>query len=317
MSLFSGIANYAIAKKDKAENYKLQNQLLDKQNAYNTEMFDKTNEYNDPSNQLNRLMGAGMSSGGALSMLGNQTANSIGSNTAPSVAGLNPGLSNMFGDFGQKSAELSNLKADTRVKNAEANRNQETLYFDISKTKAETEKLASDLNLTNEQTENLKILNKYADLKSQEEINEIVNKIDLIQQQISNAKQEEKKQIWENFYRDNFGIDPNSKVMNQIITSSLKGDMSSVFGAFEKTANFVFDKLRGFKENISNNMLNKLGLEKTNTKSLKDIFNSKSDEFIERRRSRSYNEWKKTYLMANPGKKFPDYDTWKKSLKMK
>lgn len=254
LSLFSSLLSYRIAKSDKEDTFQKQNQLLDKQNQFTEEMWNKTNEYNDPTNQLNRLMGAGASGGGALAMLGNQTANNVGSSSAPGVSGLDSSLSNIFGDFGQKAAELANLKADTRFKNAEANRNESTLYFDITKTKAEIDKLATELNLTNEQTNNLKILNKYAELKSQEEINEIIMNIKLTQQQIENAKEEEKKQIWENFYRDNFGIDPNSNYMNQIITSSLKGNMPAVFGAFEKTANFVFSKLQGYSKQILGNI---------------------------------------------------------------
>lgn len=302
MSLFSNIANMSIAKRDRDKTYQRQIELLEKQNQYNTDMFNKTNEYNEPTNQLNRLMGAGASGGGALAMMGNQTANSIGSSTAPSVAGLNPGLANMFGDFGQKTAELANLKADTRLKNAEANRNEDTLFFDIEKTKAEVDKLAGELNLTNEQTDNLKILNKYADLKSQEEINQIIMNCKLVEQQIANAKEDEKKQIWENFYRDNFGIDPNSKIMNQIVTSSLKGDMPSVFGAFEKTANFVFDKLNKYIDNKSNKLLERIGINKPDGISLKDTFNEKTDKWIEKRRKKTYNNIKETYERFNPGK---------------
>lgn len=282
MSLFSGLANYSISKRDRDINYQRQIELLDKQNAYNTEMFNKTNEYNDPANQLNRLMGAGASGGGALSMLGNQTANSIGSSTVPGVAGLNPGLANIFGDYGQKAAELENLKADTRVKNADANRNETTLYYDIEKTKAETNKLAEELNLTSEQRKNFEIINKYADQKSQEEIRLIQENYKLVEQQVKNAKEEEKKQIWENFYRDNFGIDVHDDVMNQIVSSSLKGEMPSVFAAFEKTANFVFSKLEEYG-NIISNKFNKgfdyIGDKIDNIKlpTLSDIFSNKNN----------------------------------------
>lgn len=221
------------------------------QNNFNEHMWNLNNEYNDPKNQMARLVGAGISPTAAAQALtgGNSNAPVVASNAQATPY---QGIGEMFGGIAQNIANLANVNADTRVKNAEANRNELTLVYDLKKARLEVSKFYEELGLTREQKILAKTINKYADGMEKAKLDQIKQNYDYVQKQMDMLNQQQKKAVWENFFRDNFGIDPNSSMMQNLVTSSLSGKIGPVWNAFEKTIEAAFAKAKSFFDDDKN-----------------------------------------------------------------
>lgn len=281
-----------------------------KQNDFNVKMWKLNNEYNNPQNQIKRLMDAGISRSGAASMLTGGESSGVTASDMPSAPNQNrvpQMLSTILGGIKEMSllkASKENLEANTRKIISEADRNEKTLTFDLDLLKKQGDfmdkqmsEISKNMQLTEEQRKNWEILNKWADKKEEAEINnmtasynETLQKIELLKEQKKDVSQEVIKKEWENFYRNNFGIDPNSAQMNQLITSTLKGDMDSVFNAFEKGVKTSLSHLKGIAETgynqlqefVNKKINNDLGIKFKNT-SLRtkwDMFNTFSHKLL-------------------------------------
>lgn len=156
-----------------AQQYGYQNQLMDKQNQFNIDMWNKTNEYNSPSAQVERLQAAGLN---PAAMFGNVSASQNLTSSNPSfgmpsasssgfgvpsfgMPGFNSALvSSVLGmmdtvtNISKRRAETINLEEDAKLKAAQAG----ALPFDVA--------------LTIARTEYQETLNKWTDLSEQERI---------------------------------------------------------------------------------------------------------------------------------------------------
>lgn len=254
-----------------------QKQMQDNQNAFNVRMWNLNNEYNSPQSQIKRLMEAGISRSGAVSMLtGGTSAGPVTASNMPSAPNQNrvpQMLATILGGIKEMSllkTTKDNIEANTRKTIADAARSEQTLTFDIDLLKKQgnyldkqMDEISTNMQLTDAQRKNWDILNKWADKKEEAELKNMIEayketqeKIRLLQEQNKDLHQDVIKKEWENFYRSNFGVDPNSGPMNMLITSTLKGDMDSVFNAFEKGVNTVFTHLKGIAETGYNHLKN-------------------------------------------------------------
>ena len=92
----------------------MKNEMMAKQNAWNEEMWAKTNEYNDPSNQVQRMRNAGLNplyyglDGSSANAM--QSASPLGYDRATMEAMNNPLLT---------IAQISNMQASTAKTNNE------------------------------------------------------------------------------------------------------------------------------------------------------------------------------------------------------
>lgn len=253
-NIVGGAVSYFGGQDQQMRTYNLQKDLMKYQNDFNKLMWDENNKYNSPEEQYQRLLKTGMSPTAAIQALtGAGNANGPVTSAGGNAPSFESGISNigqMLSNIPLQAMQILNSKADTRQKEVTSNATESKLYFEIEQYKAQIEKINKELGLTDKQIEYQSILNKYADNKSQAEIDQIIEQRNLLVQQIDNLKEDEKKAAWENFYRTNFGIDPSSNYMNMLITASLKGDMENVFNAFEKTANTIWKKAKEYLQPV-------------------------------------------------------------------
>ena len=168
-----------------------------KQNQWNLNMWNKTNQYNDPASQMNRLKQAGMNP----NMYGTQIISNNSAASAPSSADLanqNPivdqaaaaNLADAVGNLevGQKNAEANMKSAQAAETNAEANSlNAQTnqarqqvdalvAAADIKLKGAEKERCIAQVSQINQQITNLKKEFEILDEKSKQEVIETARK---------------------------------------------------------------------------------------------------------------------------------------------
>lgn len=131
--------------------------MMQKQMDYNTDMWNKMNEYNDPSNQVARLKKAGINPALALSNITTGSASSASSPSlpSPSQAAVQPSRFD-FNGIGQSLQNAYLLQAQIEQMNAETRLigNQADWY---------SAKAQSDLAEAYERTKNLKLKNTFED----------------------------------------------------------------------------------------------------------------------------------------------------------
>ena len=147
-------ANMYEAKKQREWN----EQMLDKQNAFSLEMWNKTNAYNTPSEQLQRLRDAGLNplyyGLDGSSANGLESASALGyerpqfdSTSNPIMAGLDSAI---------KTAQVSNIQADT------AKKGQETLS-EIQR----REKVSAEIDVAKQELNNLRATEKLSEAQKE------------------------------------------------------------------------------------------------------------------------------------------------------
>lgn len=284
---------------EKDRDKKWQQEMQERDNAFNLKMWKLNNEYNSPSAQMQRLKQAGLSASGAANMLsGGTSAGAITSASQPTApdqnstsANLNA-VTNAISSLGLLKSQKDNLNADTRNKIAEADRNEKTLLYDIDLLKKQSKdfevqwnKIEHENNLSNEQRKNLEILNNWANQKEELEIknmiasiNETNQRIEILKKQGNEMDLNQQKLEWEQTFRDNCGIDPHSNEMQMLIQAALSGKIAPVLDAFEKGVNVVFNKARElYFDSGLNNKFDELNNELNEIRNfkLRDLFTGK------------------------------------------
>ena len=107
--------NLEIARMNNENQYK----MFREQQAYNTDMWNKQNEYNDPKNQVSRLLAAGIN---PASVFGNGTVSEAGQLTAPQLPSLQQGHVSPFSPDLSGVGQAVNSYFQNQLVNAEKKR---------------------------------------------------------------------------------------------------------------------------------------------------------------------------------------------------
>lgn len=134
-----GLSAFGQASANKA-NILAQQKLMDAQNRFNLEQWNRTNEYNTPANQRKRLEEAGINPALAMSNITpgiTQAVTSASGEGAPHQESVTAGLANAVGSASQQIANMAQQQQliDLQAQQVEAN---------IAKTNAETESIQED-----------------------------------------------------------------------------------------------------------------------------------------------------------------------------
>lgn len=164
--------------------------MMEKQHLYDVELWNKNNEYNDPSKQVERLKSAGINPALALGNVGSGQAsgvNSVGL-PSPSSASVQPmryeGFANAINNTVQMSMALTRQNAeldalerntDARVAEAKARVAEMAAKTDIEKFDLAFKKLTRDLSLQNMSEDYLRKVQERTNMEEQQK---------LIQQQV-------------------------------------------------------------------------------------------------------------------------------------
>lgn len=140
------------------ETNQMQKQLQDEQNAWNLEQWNRNNQYNTPSAQMDRYRSAGlnpylMMSGGAAGS-GNSQSPAQGVNpsqlSTPTMQSYDPSasfgqISSIIGDYGRMLHEQKMSEADTRLKNAEAGNMEIRNAYEQARQRFELDRMFNDV----------------------------------------------------------------------------------------------------------------------------------------------------------------------------
>lgn len=206
--------------------------------AWNEEMWNKTNEYNSPSARIQRGMAAGINPN---SIVGGDLSSPASTVTTSAQSGASaPGVPSFASSLLTSDAQVANLLAQVRKTNADAQgqeiQNSYAPKFNdkaLEKAQAEIDKLASDKGFTDEQTRQLKELFPILKGKNIEELNLMKEEVKKTAQEIiklgaetteveANASIAKGKS---EFY-EKFGVAPGSGLVDglfQLLTSGDKG----------------------------------------------------------------------------------------------
>lgn len=168
-------ANIKLAREQMAHNEK----LMDKQNAFSLDMWNRTNEYNDPLHQVERLKEAGLNplyyglDGSSADSFESAAANpySLPSLSNPYASWQN--LSSQFADIAVKQAQIDNLRADTAKKNNEnitETQRRENMKIQQQKDVQEIENMKSLKSNTEAQTRSIEKGLEWMDRLNQAEV---------------------------------------------------------------------------------------------------------------------------------------------------
>lgn len=138
-SLFGNIFDRNSQEKENEKNRQFAADQAQLSRDYNTEMWNRTNEYNSPKAQMERLMSAGLNPMLAYGSLGGSSASMQSSSPASaSTMPSGPNLADGFANFGQQSmqtAQTALLNAQARKTDAEAEQQEiDNKYEDLLKT---------------------------------------------------------------------------------------------------------------------------------------------------------------------------------------
>lgn len=242
-SLLTAVMSIIAGKAQQNKTLQDQKELMTLQNQMNNQNWEKAMNYQTPENQVERLQMAGMTKGGALaSLAGNAGTGQISGVSGANAPAFDNNIAGILNSIVDKVTTARNMEADTNLKNSESTRTKVLLDAEKDNLEAITNELNQRARLTEEQIEYQQVLNKWADQKEQAEIEKLIEEKKKITQEISNMKEEEKKMVWENFFRTEMGIDPNSSIMNMLVTATLSGKEGVIWDTFEKAVNNIFDK---------------------------------------------------------------------------
>ncbi len=200
-SIVSAIA----AKQQQKREFAQQENLLNLQNQFSLDMWEKQNAYNDPSQQMQRMINAGINPNLAAAGISGSpnTASSIESSGAPAVNSAVAPYSQSIGqstmnalDSVLKTKQIDNVVADTKVKEEQA----PMVAAEKSQFIQNVENLKAQKVLTDYEAEKLRPYAKFADEMfdmdwnlAREKVNEIQGQIRQLNKQIELADEEFRK----------------------------------------------------------------------------------------------------------------------------
>lgn len=144
-SILGGVLGSSGQSKANRENYRYQQQLMNQQNAFNLDMWNKENAYNDPSAVMQRLKAAGLNP----NLVYGNGSSTLSAASAPHAAGSSYQSQNTLSQLGKgiESAGATYLQArmnDAAVNNLESRTNMQDTQSDMIKLKTLTEILRQD-----------------------------------------------------------------------------------------------------------------------------------------------------------------------------
>lgn len=206
---FGSIVGAIAAKRQQKREFQQQENLLNLQNQFSLDMWEKQNAYNDPSQQMQRMIEAGINPNLAAAGIAGSpnTAASIESSAAPSVNSAVTPYSQSIGqstmnalDSVLRTKQIDNVVADTKVKEEQA----PMVVAEKNQFIQNVENLKSQKVLTDYEAEKLRPYAKYADEMfdmdwnlAREKVNEIQGQIRQIDKQIELADKEYEKMTQE------------------------------------------------------------------------------------------------------------------------
>lgn len=273
--LWENVEDYFTGKHSQARDYMYDQLKMDRQEAFEKEMWEKTNAYNSPAQQLarwkeaggnpNAFFGGGTNTGNA-SMAPAPT----GGGAAGSTIGV---LGNSVGtavNAAKAYWETMKTKAEAEGKQMENGTYMRRTEAEIQQTIAATTLAAKQGNLADWQAKQIEDLLPGLVGKTNAEIDEIkqrtwnlLDENEFIKERTKNLKEdtaikikEKEKLKWEKLFRDQYGVDPNTGPMQMLIQNILSGKgvnvLQTIWGYFEGdygVDEFV-DKLQDKKHHI-------------------------------------------------------------------
>lgn len=206
--LVGGTADYLTG----LSNQKASKEMLQLQNDYNTEMWNKSNEYNTPTNVIQRYQDAGINSGAAASAALGSVASASpvqsSSQNMPSIQGVGSNLVAGFNNAANLLQQVDLVKSEVNKNNAQEDlyksqnklTQQETLNAarEFDKISSEISKIGAEQDWTEEQTREAKeifqIIKEKTGAERDKAINEARQVIKLIEKIDSDIKTNESTQ---------------------------------------------------------------------------------------------------------------------------
>lgn len=212
--LFDGLLNLGStllgawqSKKQQQREFDQQNQLLDKQNEFTEEMWNKQNAYNTPEAQMERMREAGINpntAAGAIAGSGAGSADSVSSASAPSVNSAVPTVGSIWSNAAtsaqeamKRTSEINNINEDT------ANKKEDTLFKRIQnrwedRIKNQTlENMKKDGLIKDENIQLLKTSNKYADREHEANLDILLQQKENMEKELEKIDAEKEKALQE------------------------------------------------------------------------------------------------------------------------
>lgn len=163
-----GIGSMALSQINSDNQRAWNEDMMRLQHQWDLEMWNKTNEYNKPINQLQRLQEAGLNplyyGLDGSSAQGIQNAQALGYQIPNISAFANPVLQGLQAE--QARADIENTRADTALKSNQSESEiarKEQILAETDKIKQTIENMLTDKELTQEQVKELQLTNKWID----------------------------------------------------------------------------------------------------------------------------------------------------------
>lgn len=184
-SIANGVLGYFGAKEQRnfeAKQAEIQRswneQMMDKQNQFTVDMWNRTNEYNDPSAQVARLTAAGLNplyyGLDGSSSNGVESAQALGYDRPSGGSSPLSALSSGITDTALRLAQIENIRSQTAKNNNEnltETQRRENMSAELEKLRAEVSFIGSQEGLTKQQEEGVRLSNAWIDRLNEANIN--------------------------------------------------------------------------------------------------------------------------------------------------
>lgn len=176
LSAAGGVASNVLQSNTSKKAFQYNKELLGLQNQFSLDMWNRANDYNTPSSQVQRLQDAGLNplyyglDGSSANAFESASASPYVSPTFTNPFAGMEHLSALLADTKVKQAQADNLVADTAKKNNEnvtETQRRANMQADIDKINAEIEEILSRTDLNAEQREVLSKTKEWIDRKEQ------------------------------------------------------------------------------------------------------------------------------------------------------
>ena len=245
--LYDTAEDYLTGKWAQAREYEYDMAKMKAEQEYQTEMWEKSNAYNSPEEQIKRWTRAGgnpnafFGGGTNVGNAGLVSAPTGGSGVGSTIGTLQSALATAA-DAGKTWWDNRKLKAEAEGKEIENGTLREMNEATIAEIMARTNLARKQGKLTDEQANQIKELLPGLKGKTnaewdqiKEQTNNLIEQRNLIKEQTKNMRQDTKNKVletekmkWENLFRDQYGVDPNSGPMQMLIQTILSGKGTQV-----------------------------------------------------------------------------------------
>lgn len=216
--------------------YQRQNELMDKQNAWNLDMWNKQNEYNSPAEQAKRLREAGLNP---------VFAGLDGTGNAAQLQSSSPAQVDNPVQFDPNAmlamAQAEKLRAETDTEDELRDARKAEIMEKTNKLKKEIDSLDVDI-----QTK--EILKQYADANEQAKLNEIESRIELNKAQQRKADKEAEK--IEKYLNEMFPEEINRIRADIDLKNATKDEKEALIRKYDAEIELIAEKLKLTKKEV-------------------------------------------------------------------